>query len=389
MTGNPSAKAMSLSDQIIADIKANGPIGLDSYMAACLGDTDHGYYFGKDPFGADGDFTTAPEISGLFGEMCGLYLAHMFELAGTPTNAEIVELGPGRGTLMRDMRHVWDMVMPALSHLPVNLVETSPSLRKQQGRTLAPFKPVWHESLASCPDAPLFGIANEFFDALPVRQVVWRTKADTAENVDTAKGSWHHRLVGLDNDELCFVDGAQLSADEHADINLTLPEAPSEGMIAEICPTADDVIAALSGRIARRGGAFLIIDYGRNGNGGDSLQAVADHKPVDVFHQAGRADLSHWVDFAALSRCARNNGCRLIGPVPQGRFLMRIGLASRAEQAGAAADNEQRRALLAAVDRLTSPAQMGEVFKVALLVPDGEGTPPGFDEITMNGEDII
>ena len=389
MTGStPSAKAIGLSDRIIADIKANGPMGLDSYMAACLGDRDHGYYFGKDPFGTDGDFITAPEISGLFGEMCGLYLAHMFELAGNPTNAEIIELGPGRGTLMRDMRHVWNMVMPALSQLPVNLVETSPSLRERQARTLAPLEPVWHDNLASCPDAPLFGIANEFFDALPVRQVIWRTKAD---NAGTAKGGWHHRLVGLDNDELCFVDGEELGAIEYANINLTLPETPAEGMIAEICPTADDVIAALSGHIARRGGAFLIIDYGRNGNGGDSLQAVADHKPVDVFHQAGSADLSHWVDFAALSRCAKNHRCRLIGPVPQGRFLMRIGLASRAEQAAAATDNEQRRALLAAVDRLTSPAQMGEVFKVALLVPDGEGTPPGFDETgeTNNGKETI
>ena len=137
-------------------------------------------------------------------------------------------------------------------------------------------------------------------------------------------------------------------------------------------------MAALARSVAARGGAMLVIDYGRDGNPGDSVQAVAAHRPVDLFHEPGQADLSHWVDFAALRRAAETQGARLIGPVAQGRFLMRIGLAMRAEQAGAHAGPEERRALLAAIDRLTSPAQMGEVFKVALLVPAGSGQPPGF-----------
>ena len=151
-------------------------------------------------------------------------------------------------------------------------------------------------------------------------------------------------------------------------------------MVAEICPAATDVVTSLGSALVRRGGAILIVDYGQNGNPGDSLQAVADHRPVDLFAAPGDSDLSHWVDFAALAKAARDAGARLVGPVPQGRFLMRIGLAARAEQAARDTMPEERRALLAAIDRLTNPVQMGEVFKVALLLPPGEGSPPGFEE---------
>ena len=358
----------ALADRIIAAIQQGGAIGVDAYMAACLGDAKHGYYMGKDPFGTAGDFVTAPEISGLFGEMCGFYLAHMFELAGAPSQAEIVEFGPGRGTLMRDMHLIWQRLMPDLATLPVNLVETSPARRQHQGETVKPLVPVWHNTHQTLPATPLFGIANEFFDALPVAQLIWRNDA------------WHWRCVGLEATQLAFTDGPSLTPAEHDRYAAALPPSPDEGCIAEICPAGEEIMAALAARIGQHGGAMLIIDYGRNGNGGDSLQAVAAHRPVDVFHEPGRADLSHWVDFAALSRVAMAQGCRMIGPVAQGRFLKRIGLAARAEQASLSAEPETRRALLAAINRLTSPAQMGEVFKVALLVPPGQGTPPGFDE---------
>ena len=282
---------------------------------------------------------------------------------------------------MRDMRSVWQTLMPVLASRPVHLVETSPALRRAQAAVIAadgtapnaPGAPEikWHDDVASLPEVPLFGIANEFFDALAVAQCVWRGSA--------AEGGWHHRLVGLRGDDFSFVDGPALSTAELADYAAALLPEPADGDIAEICAAGDQVIDTLARRISRHGGAMLIVDYGRNGNAGDSLQAVADHRPVDVFHQPGTADLSHWVDFAALSRSAVAHGCRLIGPVPQGRFLMRIGLAQRAEQAGSHGEAEERRSLLAAVDRLTSPAQMGEVFKVALLVPQGTGKPPGFE----------
>lgn len=356
----------SLEDRLRHRIASEGPITFEAYMRACLGAADTGYYQTRDPFGEAGDFVTAPEISGLFGEMCGLYLAHMYEIAGKPARAAVAELGPGRGTLMRDMRHVWSQLMPGLTDAPVHLLETSPVLRAAQqdvlgdGASLA-----WHDTaagLAAAIDGPVFGIANEFFDALPVSQYIRRD------------GGWFHRLVGMNDDRLGFVVGGP------ADDAPAFPSDPHDGMVAELCPKADGVMTVLARMVAGRGGAVLIIDYGRDGNPGDSLQAVSAHQAVDLFHEPGHADLSHWVDFAALRRAAAAQGARLIGPVTQGRFLMRIGLAMRAEQAGATAEPEERRALLAAIDRLTSPEQMGEVFKVALLMPAGDGLPPGFSK---------
>ena len=393
-----NAVTSSLEDRIIAKIKASGPIGIDDYMTACLSDAASGYYQHHDPFGVAGDFITAPEISGLFGEMCGFYLAHMFDLAKANSDAgmaggELVELGPGRGTLMRDMHHVWQKLMPQMAEMPVNFVETSPALRTVQSATLKPVTPIWHDAVDTLPQTPIFGIANEFFDALPITQRVWRANS---KNEVGQSGGWHHRLVGLVNDwpemrqstgtgadlsieRLGFVDGPRLDHVALAMHHAVLPEAPCDGSIAECCLAGDKILAQLAVRIAHHGGAMLIIDYGRDGNGQDSLQAVANHQPVDVFHAPGAADLSHWVDFAALQRSAAANGCRLIGPVEQGSFLMNVGLKTRAEQAGNNADPDMRRALLAAIDRLTNPAQMGAVFKVALLVPQGRGIPPGFE----------
>ena len=366
MTGPAPA---TIAETLRRQISETGPIGVDDYMAICLGDTAHGYYHSRDPLGMDGDFTTAPEISGLFGEMCGLYLAHMYELAGMRDGAGVIEFGPGRGTLMRDMRHVWDRLMPGLNAAPLHLVETSPALRRIQRGTLGTDAvTAWHddvEAALAAADGPLFGIANEFFDALPAAQVIHRG------------GAWHHRLVGLRDGELGFVTGDAIEDDDPA-----LPDDPAEGMVAELCPQATHILTLLGQALARRGGAVLIVDYGRDGNPGDSLQAVADHRPVDLFAAPGNSDISHWVDFAALGTAAAQAGARLVGPVPQGRFLMRIGLAARAEQAAQHAAPEARRALLAAIDRLTSPTQMGEVFKVALLVPAGAGTPPGFETET-------
>ena len=365
MTGKSET---GLEHAIRARIAETGPMDVADYMAMCLGDPDFGYYATRDPFGGDGDFTTAPEISGLFGEMCGLYLAHMYEIAGQPRDGSLLELGPGRGTLMRDMRHVWARLMPDLANAPVHLVETSPTLCKLQERTLADGADgvdlTWHQdvdtALESC-NGPIFGVANEFFDALPVAQRVMQG------------GRWHDRQVGVKDDRLCYVVGAASGSEDDA-----LPEAPAEGTVAELCPAASDIITKLGAALVQHGGAILIIDYGRNGNPGDSLQAVNDHRAVDPLEMPGEADLSHWVDFTALAAAAGKAGARLVGPVPQGRFLMQIGLGARAEQAGLHAEPEARRDLLSAVDRLTSPAQMGEVFKVALLLPPGGGTPPGF-----------
>ncbi|WP_438997121.1 class I SAM-dependent methyltransferase [Candidatus Puniceispirillum sp.] len=381
--------ADDMTASLVAQIAADSPLSLARYIEIALSTASAGYYQSSDPFGQKGDFITAPEISGLFGEMCGLFLAHMFELGQTPEETAsghqkpaIIECGPGRGTLMADMRHVWEQLMPDLTACPVHLIETSPYLRTLQEQALPDAVIHWHDDLSALPAAPLYGIANEFFDALPVAHAICRT------------GIWRHRLVTA-TPALGFVEGKPLTDAElemwRLDTNNSGPSqegddmaTPLDGAIAESCALGEDIMRSLAAHIARFGGAILIIDYGKTDNRGDTVQAVAAHKPVDLFYQPGQADISHWVDFGALAACANAAGARLVGPVEQGSFLTQIGLKARAEQAAAHADPEMRRALLAAYDRLVSPAQMGSAFKVALLVPQGDGTPPGF--VTHNAK---
>ena len=381
VAASDDVNADDVTDTLIAQITADGPLSLATYIETALAKPNVGYYQSDDPFGREGDFITAPEISGLFGEMCGLFLAHMFELGRDLETQDfeiraleatsghqqpaIIECGPGRGTLMADMQHVWEQLMPDLAACPVHLIETSPYLRKLQRQALPSAAISWHDDVSALPAAPLYGIANEFFDALPVAHAICR------------KGVWRHRLVTADPD-LAFVEGAPLIAAELDMWHLDGISPPPDGTIAEFCAMGEDVMRGLAAHIASNGGAILIIDYGKSDNIGDTVQAVAAHKPVDLFYQPGQADISHWVDFDALEQCAIAAGARLIGPVEQGMFLTQIGLKARAEQAAAHAEPEMRRMLLTAYDRLVSPAQMGSAFKVALLVPQGEGTPPGF-----------
>jgi NADH dehydrogenase [ubiquinone] 1 alpha subcomplex assembly factor 7 len=364
----PIPKASEAIQSILMDrITQSGPLPVSDFMQIVLAHPQHGYYRRQNPIGAAGDFTTAAEISGLFGEMCGVYLAHMYDIAGRPEQAQILELGPGRGTLMADMRHIWAHTMPKMLDLPLHLVETSPHLRALQKQRIKMASLVWHDDLTSLPDAPLFGVANEFFDALPIDQAVWRQRA------------WQHRLVGTRNGALSFIDGDPLGPDE-----LACWQAPNDqpnladGTVAEYCRTADMMTRQLASKIVQHGGAFLVIDYGKTDNYSDSLQAVAAHKPVDLFYQPGNADISHWVDFVALRRAADKAGARFIGPVTQADFLMAIGLRERAENAALTCDADGRRALFAAVDRLVGAHNMGTAFKVGLIVPAGDGVPAGF-----------
>ncbi len=350
-------------------IAQTGPLPVSQFIEIVLAHPEHGYYRRQNPIGAAGDFTTAAEISGLFGEMCGVYLAHMYEIAGQPDNAQIVELGPGRGSLMADMRHIWDHTVTTMADLPIQLVETSPQLRKIQKKRIKAASISWHDDAQSLPNAALFGVANEFFDALPIDQAVWRQDA------------WRHRLITTVHGALGFVDGPALSASELTRWQITNDHQDmTEGSIAEYCPAAEPIMQQLAGRIARHGGACLIIDYGKNDNFSDSLQAVLAHKPVDLFYQPGDADISHWVDFAALRRTAVNIGARFLGPVTQADFLMAIGLRERAENAARLCDADGRRALFAAVDRLIGAHHMGTAFKVGLIVPAGDGVPVGFSQ---------
>ena len=369
MSDTPHSQSASDAIQALLHrmIAKAGALPISQFIALTLGHPEYGYYRRQNPIGAAGDFTTAAEISGLFGEMCGVYLAHMYEIAGQPDSAQIVELGPGRGSLMADMRHSWAQTAPAMTEFPIHLVETSPQLRKLQRQRISAAKMIWHDDVQTLPNAALFGVANEFFDALPVDQAIWRQPA------------WRHRLVTVTHGTLSFVDGPALTQAELAAWQVSNDQTDMiDGAIAEYCPSADLIIQQIAGRIACYGGACLVIDYGKNDNFSDSLQAVAAHKPVDLFYQPGNADISHWVDFAALRRAAVSAGARFIGPVTQADFLMSIGLRERAENAARLCDTDGRRALYAAVDRIVGAHHMGTAFKVGLIVPAGDGVPAGF-----------
>ena len=356
----------ALAERLHQEIAEKGPMAISDYMARCLMDSDYGYYATAPVFGAEGDFITAPEISQLFGEMLAAFQAHIYQLFGAPETAITFEAGPGRGTLARDMHRSYQMIAPLLSDAPCYLLEASPALQDKQKEALAPKIPHFISDISDLPEQPIFGVANEFFDALGVNQAIFH------------KGAWHHRLISSKKGGFCFTTGAII---EDLAPYQPLPESPEEGDIIETSPIGERIMASLSHHIAHYGGALLIIDYGKTDHHGDSLQAVRAHKPADVLAYQGEADITHWVDFRALARMASDNHARLIGPVTQGRFLKEIGIGTRAEALRDTDKPDQDRALLAAIDRLVSPAQMGHAFKIALLVPDGEGLPPGFGSL--------
>jgi len=350
-----------LADKLKRLIAADGPIGIDAYMAACLGDPEHGYYASRDPLGAAGDFTTAPEVSQMFGEIVGAWLVNIGAELPQYRQYCLVELGPGRGTLMADILRVVRHQPRLAEGLSVHMVETSPVLRDRQRETLAGsgFPVTWHASLPQVPERPLFLVANEFFDALPVRQFV------------RAGGRWRERVVGLDAEgNLAFGLGPA---------SLPGPEAP-EGAVLELRPAADALISQIAERVTRQGGVALIVDYGHAGGLGDTLQAIRGHAFADPLAAPGEADLTAHVDFAALARRASAEGASAHGPMPQGEFLLALGLLERAGRLGAGKVQATQEAIGAAVERLAGPDQMGRLFKVLAVTPPGL-VPPPFDAV--------
>ena len=360
----------ALADQLRAQIRKTGAISISDYISTCLLDEAHGYYRTKSAIGADGDFITAPEISQIFGEMLSAFISHIHELYGFADDIITFEAGGGHGTLAQDMHKAYRQISPELAQAPLYLLEESAAMRDRQKDKLAPKNCHHITQLSALPSKPLFGVANEFFDALGVDQVIYH------------QGQWHHRLIGLSGDEFAYEVGTPLGEKELADIQT--PSTAEEGDILETSKLSGQIMAELAHHIAHFGGALLVIDYGKDDNQGDSLQAVKDHQPSDFLAYQGEADITHWVDFAALGKIAEAHHARLIGPVPQGRFLLELGIAERAEGLRTPDNPEQDRTLLAAIDRLVSPAQMGQAFKVALLVPQGEGYPPGFTSLAQS-----
>ncbi|MEE9454541.1 MAG: SAM-dependent methyltransferase [Paracoccaceae bacterium] len=354
----------ALTDTLKSRITENGPISIAQYMHACLSDPTHGYYTTRDPFGPDGDFITAPEVSQMFGEMLALWLMQAWADQGRPEKFALVELGPGRGTLMADILRTAETLPSFLAAAEVWLVETSPAMVRKQGATLImQGTPNWVDTVDDLPDLPLFLVANEFFDALPVHQFR-RTDA-----------GWQERLITLNNNTLTehFSHPTQ-----NADLDEFFTGLP-ENLLAEISPEAEDIAAKIGGRIAAQGGAALIIDYGDWDGAGDTLQAVQNHDPVDVLqHEHGHADVTAHVNFAALARAA--GAARTEGLAPQGTFLERIGINTRAQTLAGSAEKKVVEEIASAHHRLTHPDEMGSLFKVMAIIHPDAPHAPGFED---------
>ncbi|MFO1086631.1 MAG: SAM-dependent methyltransferase [Reyranellaceae bacterium] len=342
-------------------IALTGPISIADFMAEALGHPRLGYYRTAMPLGTAGDFTTAPEISQMFGELLGAWLAERWLAMGCPQPVRLVELGPGRGTLMADALRATRGVEGFHAALELHLVDVNERLRAAQAVALAGFEPTWHERFEDVPDGPLLLVANEFFDALPVRQFVCMPHG------------WVERMVGLADDgetlRLALAPGRTPFA-------AALPAA-TPGREAELGEAGLTLAGVLGARLRRGGGWALIVDYGFEGQGGLTLQAVRRHRGTDILDRPGETDLSAYVDFSAL---ARATGMPCFGPVGQGDFLRRLGVVQRAEALKARATLSQRHAIDAALARLIEPTQMGRLFRVLAVGDTPESEPPGFSD---------
>jgi SAM-dependent MidA family methyltransferase len=353
-------------------LATTGPMPVSRYMEICLAHPQHGYYVSRDPLGADGDFITAPEISQMFGELIGLWMVAVWRQMGSPHGLQVIELGPGRGTLMADAMRAAQSV-PAFGEaaVSVHLVEISPALRERQARTLAHLQqqPQWHDNVADVPSGPSIIVANEFFDALPVHQAV--RKSD----------GWHRRMVSLSDDgTLAFT----LEAEPTPHFERLLPAHLRDTHEDELFEWRSDRAAMdLGRRIERDRSAALVIDYGHlESDTGDTFQAAARHAFTDPLHAPGLADLTAHVDFQALANAAAAMGAEAQGPIAQGEWLRRLGIFERAAALKLHATDAQRHDIDIALDRLTGVGRttMGELFKVIAFAHPQLGVLPGFEQ---------
>ena len=350
-----------LESLLIARIVAQGPIRLDDYMADCLLHPDHGYYTRATPFGAAGDFITAPEVSQMFGELLGLWLAQCWLDQGAPGSFTLAEPGPGRGTLMADVLRATRGVPGFHAAARVVLIEASPRLRAVQAARLGSGV-AWADRVDDLPQGPLYLLANEFFDALPVRQFT------------RAGAGWAETMVTVQDGQLTLARG---TARPIVALAHRLGDT-RDGDVVELCPAAATVMATVAGRIAQHGGAALVVDYGGWNGTGDTLQAVRRHGFVPVLSTPGQADLTAHVDFASLARAARLAGARPCGPAGQGALLERLGITARADRLAQGLTGAPRTDHIAATRRLTHPDEMGTVFKALAILPTNAPDPAGF-----------
>jgi NADH dehydrogenase [ubiquinone] 1 alpha subcomplex assembly factor 7 len=358
-----------LDAEIRARIARVGPIPVAEFMAICLYDPLHGYYNRGTPFGAAGDFITAPEISQMFGELVGLWTADVWQSMGAPDRVALVEFGPGRGTMMKDALRAARAVPAFRKALRVHFVETSPELQARQRHTLRGVDDValhWHEDIDEVPAGPSIIVANEFFDALPVRQAERRATG------------WHERAVGVGaGGDLVLTVVRDPLPDLASSLPPTVADAPPGAIFEWRC----DNVAIEIARRAAAGGTALIIDYGHVKSAiGDTFQAVRSHRYASPLALAGSTDLTAHVDFEALGKVALEAGACVHGPIEQGIWLKRLGIEARAGVLLANATEEARPEIAAALSRLTGtgPGQMGSLFKVIGFSAPGIIQLPGF-----------
>lgn len=350
-------------------IAAAGPMPVAQYVSLCLTHPVHGYYVTRDPFGASGDFTTAPEVSQMFGELIGLWAAAAWTIMGSPDNVRLIELGPGRGTMMRDALRAMNVAPSFLRAIVVHLVEVSPTLEKAQRETLTKAGALihWHRDLSEVPAGPVIILANEFIDALPVHQMI--RQAD----------GWHERVIAI-NAAGNLVLGA--SAHPVPNFERVVPKNVRSAPVGSIYEWRSDNIAFEIGRRVRDNGAALIIDYGHSHSDvGDTLQAIGQHAFADALSAPGSVDITAHVDFEALGQAAEGMGAAVHGPIDQSELLLRLGIEARADALKAAAAPDKKAEIEAAIARLTQGGRtgMGRLFKAMGLADPKLGPLPAFE----------
>ncbi|UTW60116.1 SAM-dependent methyltransferase [Kordiimonas sp. SCSIO 12603] len=351
-----------LKQSLIRRIEATGPITLAEFMAECLMHPQHGYYQKERVFGKDGDFITAPEVSQMFGEIIGLYMADRWYKMGKPQSFHLIEFGPGRGTLMADILRATAPVEGFVDAAEVHFIETSLQLRELQKKKVPHGN--WHDTLNTVPEGPSLIIGNEFFDALPIHQY------------ERQNGEWLERRVHVE-------DGVfQLVVTKPTAHVALIPEHMKDGpdgSIAEICPSALSIMGDIALRLNTHGGSALFLDYGyRISSFGDTFQALKNHEYVDPFAEPGAADLTAHVAFDQLHRAATEAHSKAYGSTPQGMFLMALGIGSRAQALASGADAAKQEKILSELKRLTAPDEMGTLFKVLAVQNHELPPPPGF-----------
>jgi SAM-dependent MidA family methyltransferase len=362
----------SLEAEIRYRIGRAGPLPVRQFMAMCLTHPEHGYYMRRDPLGRAGDFITAPEVSQMFGELIGLWATTVWQAMGAPENVRLVELGPGRGTMMADALRAARVAPEFRKALVVHMVEVSPALQQRQRQALqdVDVPAVWHQSFEEVPPGPLIVVANEFFDAVPVHQAQKQING------------WYERVVEIDQaGKLSF----GIAADRIPLFEQLLPPQVRDAPIGTIYEWRTDTLPLeLARRVMHEGGAGLVIDYGHTKSAaGETLQAIGRHARADLLATPGEVDLTAHVDFEALARAFESMGARVHGPITQAQFLRRLGIEKRAAMLKAAAGVPDKAAAVdAAVARLTAqgPTGMGTMFKVIAFGDPKIGVPPGFED---------